>query len=418
MSLNVWSISQLVNYIKTSLDNDPNTKAILVKGEISNFVHHRSGHYYFTLKDAKARLSCVMFNGFASKCSLDIKDGMQVILHASVSMYEPQGSIQLYVNKVELDGVGDLFMSYMKLRKQLHEEGLFNKEYKKELPKYPMSIALLSAPTGAAIHDLQITISRRWPIANVVVYPCLVQGNDAPKDIINKLIKADQSEHDIIILARGGGSLEDLWAFNNEELVRTIFKLNTFTLCGVGHESDVTLVDYVCDLRGATPTAAAELATPDINEVNYNIQQTKNKLIQNIRHSIVMNKNLYQSLSTNKLLMNPLSIVANDTIKLNMLEKSLNSYAKDMSYQSDKLIKLKERMIQQISNLKMKQSLHISNDIQLLDAYSPLKILSRGYSIVYQNNNIIRTTKDINIEETLDIKMSDDTIKVKVIKEN
>ncbi|MEG0823850.1 MAG: exodeoxyribonuclease VII large subunit, partial [Erysipelotrichaceae bacterium] len=255
-------------------------------------------------------------------------------------------------------------------------------------------------------------------IANVIVYPCLVQGNDAPKDIISKLKKADEARHDIIILARGGGSLEDLWAFNNEELVRTIFKLKTFTLCGVGHESDVTLVDYVCDLRGATPTAAAELATPDINEVGYNIQQIKNKLIQNIKHSIMINKNKYNSLATNKLLMNPLSIVANDTIRLNMLEKSLNNYAKDMSYQSDKLVKLKEQMIQQMNNIKMKQTLHISNDIQLLDAYSPLKILSRGYSIVYQNNNIIRTTKDINIEEPIDIKMSDDTIKVKVIKEN
>ncbi|MEG1702615.1 MAG: exodeoxyribonuclease VII large subunit, partial [Erysipelotrichaceae bacterium] len=245
----VYSVSTLVHYIKQSLDHDMNIQSILIKGEISNFTNHRSGHWYFTLKDNKAKLSCVMFSTNVARCPLVLKEGMKVIVSASVSMYEAAGTTQLYVNKVQVDGLGDLYLQYEQTKEKLAKEGLFDPSLKKAIPKYPMSIAIISAKEGAAIQDMLITIAKRWPIAQVSFYPSLVQGNQAVASLIECLKKAEQNHHEVILLARGGGSIEDLWCFNDETLARLIVSLTTPIISGVGHESDTTLVDYVADMR-------------------------------------------------------------------------------------------------------------------------------------------------------------------------
>ncbi|MEG0736267.1 MAG: exodeoxyribonuclease VII large subunit, partial [Longicatena sp.] len=227
MSQGMYSVATLVHYIKESLDNDFNLRSILIKGEVSNFTNHRSGHWYFTLKDAKAKISCVMFASYASRSSILLKEGMKVIVNASVSMYEAGGSVQLYVTAVQADGLGDLFLKLEQVKEKLSKEGLFDPSHKKELPMYPMRIGVLSAKTGAAIQDILTTIARRWPLADVCVYPTLVQGVQATSAIIKQLEHADAQQHDVILLARGGGAIEDLWCFNEESLARCIFAMKS-----------------------------------------------------------------------------------------------------------------------------------------------------------------------------------------------
>ena len=260
MSQNVYSVSALVHYIKQTLDNDIRIQSILIKGEISNFTNHRSGHWYFTLKDARSKISCVMFSSHARRCNILLKEGMKVIVTASVSMYEAGGSVQLYVTAVRSDGLGDLFLQLEEVKKKLAAQGLFDPQKKKPLPQYPMRIGVITAKTGAAVQDILTTISRRWPLAEVVVYPSLVQGIQASGAIVENLRKADQGGHDVILLARGGGPIEDLWCFNEEAVARAVFAMHTVIVTGVGHETDTTLVDYVSDARAPTPTAAADHA--------------------------------------------------------------------------------------------------------------------------------------------------------------
>ena len=282
MSQNVYSVSALVHYIKQTLDNDIRIQSILIKGEISNFTNHRSGHWYFTLKDARSKISCVMFSSHARRCNILLKEGMKVIVTASVSMYEAGGSVQLYVTAVRSDGLGDLFLQLEEVKKKLAAQGLFDPQKKKPLPQYPMRIGVITAKTGAAVQDILTTISRRWPLAEVVVYPSLVQGIQASGAIVENLRKADQGGHDVILLARGGGPIEDLWCFNEEAVARAVFAMHTVIVTGVGHETDTTLVDYVSDARAPTPTAAAELITPDLEEVRMNVSLMRRRLVKDM----------------------------------------------------------------------------------------------------------------------------------------
>lgn len=437
MDRNVLSVNQLVSYIKGYVDNNASLKNILVKGEISNFTNHRSGHYYFTLKDNNARISCVMFSSNVSRCLVQLKEGMQVIISASVSMYVGSGSIQLYVTSIQPDGLGSLYLMYEQLKEKLLKEGLFSEYKKKVIPEYPFNIAIVSAPSGAALQDCINIISRRWPVAKINIYPCLVQGKDASKDIINKLLIADKENNDVILLIRGGGSLEDLWCFNDEQLARTISDLSTCIISGVGHETDTTLVDFVSDLRAPTPSGAAELATPNILEVEKHISNNKQKIVLSMNTIIQNYIRDIEIVKAKPFINDPLYFTRNYNLKIMNSEKTLNNYSsklKEYEYKlkniynylnnrvNNDLMSNKTKMGSYSESLRYKNKLiinknkdEIRNKLLLLDAYNPLEILKRGYSIASNKENIVKSINDVGISDIIDIKVSDGIITTKVV---
>lgn len=437
MSQAIWSISSLVRYIKSTLDHDMNLQSILIKGEVSNFTHHRSGHYYFTLKDNSSRISCVMFASYARRCPLQIKDGMKVLISANVSMYEPQGNCQLYVLQVQLDGIGDLFMQLEEIKRRLNAEGLFDEAHKKMLPEYPMNIGIISARTGAATQDVFTTIKRRWPLASVFFYPCLVQGKDADADLIKTLTYADTNHHDCILIVRGGGSIEDLWCFNSEALARCVYHCESVIVSGVGHETDTTLIDYVSDRRAPTPTAAAELITPDWHDVVNKVVINRERMLRSMQNKLLLSKQALNQIKSNKLLSEPLNYIQNDAMRLamdvNRLEKvvtmgerlryQLNQLFEAMSRNGRQLclenrhdlMQVNEHLYRSIEPIKMKKHQELKRYAALLDAFSPLKIVARGYSLTYdEKQHLIQSVNDVSCNEQLKIRVSDGMILTRV----
>ena len=433
----VYSVTALLRYIKQSYEVDDALQHILVKGELSNFTAHRSGHYYFTLKDERGRISCVMFASYARKLQIKLTEGMKVIVHASLSLYEASGTTQLYVNDIQVDGLGNLFLQYEALKKQLYAEGLFDEQHKKQLPAYPMDLAIITAKEGAAIHDMMITLEKRWPIASVTLYPALVQGEQASQSMIERLKQADAANHELIILARGGGSYEDLWCFNEEQLARTIYALHTPIVTGVGHENDVTLVDYVADRRFATPTAAVAHSVPDIREVHSSLYHQKEYLYSLIQMRLDQGRNHLHRIAQHSYFIDPLSYIAQDQLRLAMLEKHLEDYGKQMTdvrsalhqksmqfaYLMADRLREEETMLQQSQAILVNQIQNrlkeANNMMQIqmnrLDAYNPLHILQRGYAMVKKETQLVRFVHDVKTEDTLSIHLQDGQLKVKVI---
>lgn len=437
MSQAIWSISSLVRYIKSSLDHDMNLQSILIKGEVSNFTHHRSGHYYFTLKDNSSRISCVMFASYARRCPLQIKDGMKVLVNANVSMYEPQGNCQLYVLQVQLDGIGDLFMQLEEIKRRLNAEGLFDEAHKKMLPEYPMNIGVISARTGAATQDVFTTIKRRWPLASVFFYPCLVQGKDADADLIKTLTYADTNHHDCILIVRGGGSIEDLWCFNSEALARCVYHCQSVIVSGVGHETDTTLIDYVSDRRAPTPTAAAELITPDWHDVVNKVTIHRQRLLRSIQNQLTLANQALNQMKSNKLLSEPLNFIQNDAMrlamdvnrlekvvtmgerlryKLNQLYEAMSSNGRQLCLENrHDLMQINERLMRSIEPIKVKKQQELKRSAALLDAFSPLKIVARGYSLTYdEKQHLVQSINDVSQNEQLKIRVSDGMILTRV----
>ena len=274
----VISVTSLNLYLKNIIEEDFYLNDILVKGEISNFKHHNSGHLYFTLKDDESRIKCVMFKFDAMKVAFQLEDGQKIILGGKLGVYSANGEYQIYAKSIEKDGLGNLYMQLEKLKIKLQKEGLFADSIKKDLPMFPFKIGVISAKEGAAIKDVVTTINRRWPVADVILFPSLVQGETAPTAIMKALKLAEASNLDLIILTRGGGSIEDLWAFNDEDLAYFIASLKTPIISAIGHEVDFTIAEFVSDKRAPTPTAAAEIATPNISEVLNNINELKQSL--------------------------------------------------------------------------------------------------------------------------------------------
>lgn len=406
----VWTISTLVRYLKNSLDNDMNIQSILVKGEISNFTNHRSGHLYFSLKDAGGKMNCVMFSSYASKLKIVPKEGMQVIVKAKVSLYEPMGNMQLYVTGMQSDGIGDLYLQFEALKEKLAKVGLFNENHKKQLPKYPKSIGIISAKTGAAIQDVLSIIARRWPIADVSVYPSLVQGEKASENIIQRLLEADQNKHDVILLVRGGGSLEDLWCFNNEALAYTIYEMNTCIISGVGHETDTTLVDYVSDQRAPTPSAAAEMITPNIREVSEQIHLYKNRIIVATQQKLNDERKNISNVMDKSIFKNAEYFVQNDKMRLMMIIKSLYNVEKYVQQNANDLNNAKAALVQNMMLISKDSKTKFRKTLSLLDAFSPLKILERGYSITMKENKAIRSVNDVKDNDKIKIIVNDGKI--------
>lgn len=437
MKRQVWTISELTRYLKYSLDNDTNIQSILLKGEISNFTNHRSGHLYFSLKDATSKMNCVMFSSYVSRLKIVPKEGMKVIVNAKVSMYEPQGNIQLYVQSMQSDGIGDLYLQLEALKEKLNKLGYFDELHKKEIPLYPKSVGIISAKSAAALQDVLNILSRRWPLLEVHVYPTLVQGEQAAKNIIQALKEADNNHHDILLLVRGGGSLEDLWCFNDENLALCIYDLKTCIVSGVGHETDTTLVDYVSDKRAPTPSAAAELITPDINEVKDSLLKIKNQLNRNVVHLIKENRICFDSIKNKPLFQDEEYLIRNDKLALMMCIKQLFQSENRLALERKKYSNLKEKMMmlskhyvqtlkndvqtnekELLENIERYQTFNkekLVNSISLLDAYSPLKILHRGYSITTKDNHVLKSVKEIHEEDKIEIRLQDGSVKAHVL---
>ena len=391
------TISRINNYLKAYFDNNPHLQHVYLKGEISNFKNHSRGHLYFTLKDEQSRLSAVMFQTNALKLNFEPEDGMNVLVEGRISCYPAQGSYQIYVEKMEVDGVGNLYIEFEKLKKKLAAEGLFDPKFKKQIPKYPTRIGVITAPTGAAIKDILSTIKRRYPICETILFPCLVQGKSAAPDIVKQIKTAQDYDLDVIICGRGGVSIEDLWAFNEEIVARAIFESKIPIISAVGHEIDFTIVDFVSDLRAPTPTGAAEMAVPTISDVKFMINQLTlrtNKCMNNI---IEIKKNKLNAIKDSFILKNPLSIYEIKEQKLDMLIDNLNKNVKNI------LVNKNHELVLLANTLKL---------------VNPLNILDRGYSVVKKDNKVIKDIKDIKKEDNIDIRIKNGNIKAKVLEVN
>ena len=400
------SVSSLLRYLKNRLDTDERLQKINVSGEISNFHRHFSGHLYFTLKDEYASISCVMFKSAASSLRFEPKTGDKVVVYANTSIFETAGQLQLYVQRMTPEGLGDLYARYEALKNRLSDEGYFSIDHKKIMKKiYPERIGVLVGDKSAAMSDIRRCFERRWPLAKVEYYPVLVQGVEAPADIIGRLLEADGMNYDAIILARGGGSFEDLFCFNDEQLVKTIYAMKTFLVSGIGHEQDFTLTDFVADLRAATPTAAVELITPDIEDVRKQITSFR-KQMDGAISELVGRKKMNFDFYSQKLFhyIDSLSSIK-DRIdaQTEMIRNSiLHRCDMNASLIERHASQIASEMILKLSNVKL-QYKRLNT---LLEAYSAQNVLERGYSIVMQNGKVIKRKSEIG-HEPFDIRFFD-----------
>lgn len=417
MSDKYITVTQLTRYIKYKIDNDVNLNEVFLKGEISNFKAHSRGHYYFTLKDEGSRINAIMFASSTKKIKFIPKDGMKVLVTGKISVFEANGAYQIYVNDMLEDGIGNLYIAFEQLKEKLEKEGLFNKSLKKQIPKIPNRVGVITAPTGAAIKDIISTIKRRWPLAEIILFPSLVQGENAKDDIVRQLKNTKNYNLDTLIVGRGGGSIEDLWPFNEEIVAREIANCNIPIISAVGHEIDFTIADFVADLRAPTPTGAAEMAVPQkMDVVNY-INQLKIRLNKVIQHQININKQKIEEIKSRYVLKNPISIYQQKEL---LFDATIDK----LRFSTINLVGLKQKQFEKISSsyiLKNPEKLieNKSNKylqiISKLETLSPLLTLKRGYTITKINNKAVSSIDDISKNDTLTIDMQDGTITSNII---
>ena len=389
------TVSDLNTYIKNKIANDEALNAVVVKGEISNFKAHYMGHYYFTLKDDKSLIKCIMFKTYAQNLKFIPKDGMKIIVFGGVSVFERDGIYQIYVKAMEQSGLGDLYEAYEKLKASLEEEGLFNETHKKKIPINPKIIGVLSSQTGAVIRDIINVSTRRNPNCYIRLLPVPVQGSGASKEIANAIkIMNEKQLADVIILARGGGSLEDLWPFNEEIVARAIYDSKIPIISAVGHETDFTIADFVADLRAPTPSAAAEIANPDIYELKNKIAVARERTRQALNKKMELLKLKYNNIMKSKVFLDPLRVINDNYLRLDNNVKEITN-----------IIKLKQK------DSEKKFGLIVSK----LDALSPLKTLSRGYAIIEKENNIVKSYNDLKDGDIVKLILTDGKKDAKII---
>ena len=409
------SVTTLVRYLKNKLDSDEALRSVQVSGELSNFRKTSSGHLYFTLKDENSAISCVMFKSKAYSLSFVPENGNKVICSGSISMFEASGSLQLYVNTLKLDGIGDLYRQYEELKNKLFNEGLFDDDHKKEIPTlYPSKVAVLCGKDSAAMSDIKIQFNRRWPLCEVDYYPVIVQGSEGPSSMIKTLKDIDTLGYEIIVLARGGGSFEDLFCFNDERLVRTIYNLNTFIITGVGHQQDFTLVDFVADSRAPTPTGAIEMITPNIDDVLDSIDDLSYRLNKSIDLLITNNKDKLIQLSNNKYFKDPSLLVDKVSLLLDYKIERLKRFSNKLNNYKLQIDKEVDRMGLLLDIKLNKKTNELDRLSGLLKAYSCENTLKRGYALVYKDNKLIN--KDIDKNDKLVIETYDQIIDTRVEK--
>ncbi|MGN1315675.1 MAG: exodeoxyribonuclease VII large subunit [Acutalibacteraceae bacterium] len=390
----VYSVSQLNNYVKGLLDRDENLVHVFVTGEISNFKAHYSGHMYMTVKDETSSIKAVMFAGNASKLRFMPENGMKILALGTVSLFTRDGSYQLYINDMQPDGVGALNIAFEQLKKKLEAEGLFKKEHKKPIPRFPERVGVVTSATGAAVQDIFNVLKRRFPAAEVVLRPCQVQGDGAAEDIAKAIYEFNcLNGADVLIVGRGGGSVEDLWAFNEEVLARAVFASKIPVISAVGHETDYTICDFVADLRAPTPSAAAECAVPDKFELEARLISAKQHIYSLIRNRVDMEREKLNMIGKNAALYDPLY--------------SINEKKRELVYIADKLSSL-------VTSELDKNKSCVSAMAGKLDALSPLRVISRGYALVEKNGKPITKTADLQKDDCICVKLSDGSFSANV----
>ena len=412
MNKEYLTVTQLTKYIKYKIDNDINLREVYLKGEISNFKAHTRGHFYFTIKDEGSRINAVMFASSASKVKFTPEDGMKILVTGRISVYEATGGYQIYVNEMMEDGVGNLYVAFEQLKKKLASEGLFDDRYKKTIPKIPERVGVITAPTGAAIRDIISTINRRFPLTEVILLPSLVQGEGAKEDIVRQIKRAEDYNLDVLIVGRGGGSIEDLWAFNEEIVARAIFECHIPIISAVGHEIDFTIADFVADLRAPTPTGAAEIAVPNKADVINYINQLSLRSRKAVGNILELKKKRLDNIKGNYILNNPLDLYSAKIQKLDYLTESLvKNYKVIIDKEKIKLNNIKTRPLFSnpliiLDKTKQKYTLLLSK----LDALSPLKTLERGYGIIKLNDKAVTSIKNLNKDDLINIELKDGSV--------
>ena len=411
------SVTALTRYIKYKIDNDNHLQEVYLKGEISNFKAHTRGHFYFTIKDETSRINAIMFSSNASKLKFTPEDGMKVLVKGRISVFESTGNYQIYVEELDEDGLGNLHIAFEQLKKKLGDEGLFDSKYKKEIPKIPMKVGIITAPTGAAVKDILSTIKRRFPICKTILFPCLVQGELAKDDIVKKLDIADNYNLDVVILGRGGGSIEDLWPFNEEVVARKVFSCKTPIISGVGHQIDFTITDFVADVRAETPTGAAERAVPILSDILLEIDNNKNRLSNSIKMILENNKLRLKKLTDSYILKNPLSMYEIKEQKLDNIIDKLNVSMNTIIYTNkSKLEVIENSIIFKDPKVLYEDKLNKTNHlIEKLEILNPLNALKRGYSILKKDDKVVSSIKKIKKDDNIKINLKDGNINVKVM---
>ena len=388
------SVTELNNYIKNLFDTSRFLSSVSVKGEISNFTYHRSGHLYFSLKDGESQIKAVMFRSSAIKLKFMPESGMKVIAHGSVSVYQRDGVYQMYITSLQPDGIGALYLAYEQLKEKLYVEGLFDEAYKKLLPVMPERIGVITSPTGAAVRDIINVIGRRFPLVRIYLYPSLVQGEGAEDNLIKGIDYLDKSGLvDVIIIGRGGGSIEDLWAFNSEKLARRIFAAKTPVISAVGHETDFTICDFVSDMRAPTPSAAAELAVPDMRDLYIRLDSYYGRCSSSLERKVEISEERFNS------------------IKEKLIDENLKYYLSDLE---DSILNLKTRLSASIGLNINNQEHRFAVMTEKISALNPLSILNRGYSVASKLDGSKVSAKTVKVGEKISIRVFDGKIEAEV----
>ncbi len=395
MTYNPISVTELNKYIKNKIDSDEVLNNVLVKGEISNYKHHYTGHLYFTLKDENSLIKCIMFKSSAVRLKFEPRDGMKVMAFGTVSVFERDGVYQIYVKAMQEDGMGSLYKAYEELKAKLEKEGLFDVNHKKQIPTFPKCIGVLTSNTGAVIKDIINVSTRRNPNVYIKLLPVPVQGEGAAEKIADAIkLMNDKQLADVIIIARGGGSLEDLWPFNEEIVARAIYDSKLPVISAVGHETDFTIADFVADLRAPTPSAAAELAVPNISDLVLKLDSYSNRFKLALKKKVELMRLRYEKCMNSRVFKEPTQKINEKYMIIDLKIKSIQNSM--MSIYKDK----KTNMIKQISKL---------------DALSPLKTLTRGYSIIQKNGKVIKSVSDVKKDDEVDLRLTDGIAKAKIL---
>jgi len=430
----IYSIKELNRYIRMKLESDKLLSDIWLRGEISNFTHHSSGHMYFTLKDKDSRLKCIMFSSHNQRLPFIPKEGMKVMARGNISVYERDGNYQFYAIQMQPDGLGSLYLAFEQLKQKLEGEGMFDSGRKRSLPLFPRAIGVITSPTGAAVRDILTTLERRYPLIPVLVAPVLVQGKGAAPSIVKAIELMNRlGEADVLIVGRGGGSLEELWAFNEESVARAIAASAIPVISAVGHETDYTIADFVADLRAATPTAAAELAVPHQAELRQQLQRLRQRLQQSLRSKLEQEKQRLGRLQRSPLFMHPRRYLLEPAERLDRLREQLQQRtARRLSAAGERLGRARARLVGQhpgaqatyarrrLASLQRQleqsvgghvrvQRMQLQGLIRGLDALSPLKVMGRGYSLVYdeKQERLVRSINDVQPGDLVQVKLSD-----------
>ena len=393
MNNNYITVGQLNNYLKRKFEADGHLEHVFIKGEISNSKLHSRGHLYFSLKDETSVISAIMFAGNVRGLNFEPKEGTKVFAEGKVTIYEATGKYQIIIDKMQQDGIGALYIAYEKLKNKLEAEGLFNKEHKRPIPKYPSRIGIVTAPTGAAIRDILSTIKRRYPICETILFPALVQGESAKESIVKCIKEAENYDLDLLIVGRGGGSIEDLWAFNERIVADAIYKMNTPVISAVGHEIDFTISDFVSDLRAPTPTAAAELAVPNTIELIASIKALEKMLVTSTINKLKLNRNKLDALLNSYVLKNPKGLYEVKMQKLDNLVDKLEIHT---------------------NNIYEGKCYRYTSLLDKLETLNPIKTLKRGYSITKKDGKIININK-LKKDDVIETSVNDGIVTSKVM---